>query len=163
MSVDAPMSAAVARAESSGVEELLAFEYALLRIVPRVEKGESVNAGLLVYCRRLDFLGSETWVHREAVLALDPEADLDGIAAAVRAYGRICRGGIEAGPAGAGPVGQRFRWLTAPRSTVVQPGPVHLGLTADPLAELRRLAKRLSGRVRPAETPDAASILGTGI
>lgn len=148
---------------SAAPEDLLAFEYALLRIVPRVEKGESVNAGVLVYCRRLDFLGSQTWIERDAVLALDPDADLDGIDAAVRAYGRVCRGGIEAGPAGAGPAGQRFRWLTAPRSTVVQPGPVHLGLTADPLVELRRLAKRLSGRARPAEAPDAASILRTGI
>ncbi|HEY3869303.1 MAG TPA: DUF3037 domain-containing protein [Actinocrinis sp.] len=144
-------------------EDLLAFDYALLRIVPRVEKGEAVNAGLLVYCRGLDFLGSETWVDRDAVLALDPEADLDDIAAAVRAYGRVCRGGLGAGAAGASPVGQRFRWLTAPRSTVVQPGPVHLGLTADPLAELRRLARRLSGRVRSAEAPDATSILRTGV
>ncbi len=120
-----------------------AFEYSVLRAVPRVERGELVNVGVLVYCQALGFLGARTKVVADRLLALDPEADVAGIEAAVEAYACVCRGGKEAGQAGATSIGRRFRWLTAPRSTVVQPGPVHLGLTADPAAELDRLAGRL--------------------
>ena len=120
-----------------------AFEYSVLRAVPRVERGELVNVGVLVYCQALGFLDARTRVVPDLLLALDPEADIAGIEAAVEAYACVCRGGKEAGQAGATGVGQRFRWLTAPRSTVVQPGPVHLGLTTDPAAELARLAARL--------------------
>ena len=120
-----------------------AFEYCALRAVPRVERGDLVNVGVIVYCQARDFLQARTHVAADLVLALDPEADLAGIEAAVAAYACVCRGGKEAGQAGAVTTGQRFRWLTAPRSTVVQPGPVHLGLTADPAAELAHLAARL--------------------
>lgn len=119
------------------------FEYAALRAVPRVERGEMLNVGVIVYCRALDFLASSTSVDAPRLLALDPAADVADITAAVAAYACVCRGGAAAGEAGASTPGQRFRWLTAPRSTVVQPGPVHLGLTADPAAELARLAARL--------------------
>ena len=120
-----------------------AFEYCALRAVPRVERGDLVNVGVIVYCQARDFLQARTHVAADLILALDPEADLAGIQAAVAAYACVCRGGKEAGQAGAVTTGQRFRWLTAPRSTVVQPGPVHLGLTADPAADLARLAARL--------------------
>jgi hypothetical protein len=120
-----------------------AFEYSVLRAVPRVERGELVNVGVFVYCQARDFLDARTKVVADRLLALDPEADVAGIEAAVAAYACVCRGGTAAGQAGAITTGQRFRWLTAPRSTVVQPGPVHLGLTADPAAELDRLAARL--------------------
>jgi len=116
-----------------------AFEYCVLRAVPRVERGELVNVGVLVYCQALDFLDALTRVSAPRLLALDPDADVAGIGAAVEAYACVCRGGKEAGQAGATSMGQRFRWLTAPRSTVVQPGPVHLGLTSDPAAELAHL------------------------
>ena len=120
-----------------------AFEYSVLRAVPRVERGELVNVGVLVYCQARNFLEARTKVVASLLLALDPGADVEGIEAAVHAYACVCRGGEEAGQAGAITAGQRFRWLTAPRSTVVQPGPVHLGLTADPAADLARLAARL--------------------
>lgn len=120
-----------------------AFEYCILKAVPRVERGDSVNVGVIVYCQARDFLGARTHVDRALLLALDPAADVPGIEAAVAAYACVCRGGKPAGQAGATTAGQRFRWLTAPRSTVVQPGPVHLGLTADPAADLARLAARL--------------------
>lgn len=123
--------------------KLHAFEYCALRAVPRVERGDLVNVGVIVYCQARDFLQARTQVATDLVLALDPEADLAGIEAAVAAYACVCRGGKEAGQAGAITTGQRFRWLTAPRSTVVQPGPVHLGLTADPAADLAHLAARL--------------------
>ncbi len=120
-----------------------AFEYCTLRAVPRVERGDLVNVGVIVYCQARDFLEARTHVAADLVRALDAEADLAGIEAAVAAYACVCRGGAEAGQAGTVTTGQRFRWLTAPRSTVVQPGPVHLGLTADPAADLARLAARL--------------------
>jgi hypothetical protein len=114
-----------------------------LRAVPRVDRGDALNVGVIVYCQALGFLEARTRVNASLVLALDPRADLADIEAAVEAYARVCRGGEQAGQAGATTAGQRFRWLTAPRSTVVQPGPVHLGLTSDPAAQLARLAGRL--------------------
>ncbi|HEV2636662.1 MAG TPA: DUF3037 domain-containing protein [Actinocrinis sp.] len=119
------------------------FEYAAIRVLPRVERGESVNAGVIVYCQALDYLEARYKLDQVRVLALDPAADLAGIGSAVAAYADVCRGGAAAGQAGAETPGRRFRWLTAPRSTVVQAGPVHLGLTADPAASLERLAARL--------------------
>lgn len=108
------------------------FEYALLRVVPRVERGESMNAGVLLYCRPLGYLGARSHLDRDRLAALDPSADADSVARALTAAADcVLRGDDDAG--------RRFRWLTAPRSTVVQPGPVHTGLTADPQAELDRL------------------------
>ncbi|MFF7449542.1 MULTISPECIES: DUF3037 domain-containing protein [unclassified Streptomyces] len=115
------------------------FEYALLRLVPRVERGECVNAGVLVYCRAKAYVGARTHLDEARLLALDPAADVAGVRAALSAVERVCAGGDAAGPAGADDAGRRFRWLVAPRSTVVQPGPVHTGLTADPVAETERL------------------------
>ena len=118
------------------------FEYALLRVVPRMERGESMNAGVIVYCRGLDFLGARVHLDADRLKALDPGADPD----AVRRILDAATGACESEAGAAGPDEPRheelrraFRWLTAPRSTVVQPGPVHTGLTADPAAELDRL------------------------
>ncbi len=117
-----------------------AVEYAYLRAVPRVELGESVNVGVLVYCQAREYLACATWLDPRRVRVLDPDADVDGLAAALAAITEVCRGGAAAGPAGRLSPGQRFRWLTAPRSTVLQPGPVHLGLCHEPGDTLRRLA-----------------------
>jgi hypothetical protein len=127
-------TAAAVAAEASSVE------YAYLRAVPRVELGEAVNVGVLVYCQARDYLSCATWLDPDRVRALDPAADIDGLAAALGAIAKICRGGTQAGPAGEISVGQRFRWLTAPRSAVLQPGPVHLGLCREPEETLRRLS-----------------------
>ncbi|MCQ9182445.1 DUF3037 domain-containing protein [Streptomyces sp. IBSBF 2953] len=115
------------------------FEYALLRVVPRVERGECINAGVLVYCRGRDYVGARTHLDEARLLALDPEADVAGVRAALRAVEGVCAGGASAGQAAGDDAGRRFRWLIAPRSTIVQPGPVHTGLTADPAAETERL------------------------
>ncbi|MFD5494063.1 DUF3037 domain-containing protein [Streptomyces sp. NPDC001812] len=115
------------------------FEYALLRVVPRIERGECVNAGVLVYCRHEAFVGVRTHLDASRLLALDPHVDLAGVRAALRAVEGVCAGGEAAGQAAGDDAGRRFRWLVAPRSTVVQPGPVHTGLTADPSAEVERL------------------------
>jgi hypothetical protein len=119
------------------------FEYALLRVVPRVERGELINAGVLVYCRARSCVIARTNLDEGRLLALDPAADVAGVHAALRAVEDVCRGGEQAGAAAGDDPGRRFRWLAAPRSTVVQPGPVHTGLTADPEAEAERLLELL--------------------
>jgi predicted nicotinamide N-methyase len=118
------------------------FEYAVLRVVPRIDRGEAVNAGVVLYCRAAGFLGARVHLDHDRVRALDPGADLPAIAAALGAAADTCAedGG---GPAATQDIGRRFRWLTAPRSTVVQPGPVHTGLTDDAAAELERLLRVL--------------------
>ncbi|MGW0777734.1 DUF3037 domain-containing protein [Streptomyces sp. NPDC054802] len=115
------------------------FEYALLRVVPRVERGEFVNAGVVVYCRARTFVAARTHLDEARLRALDPQVDMTGVRAALRAVEGVCRGGEDAGQAARDDAGRRFRWLIAPRSTVVQPGPVHTGLTLDPEAEVERL------------------------
>ncbi|MBB5786522.1 DUF3037 domain-containing protein [Jiangella mangrovi] len=121
---------------------MIAFEYAVLRVVPRVERAEFVNAGVIVYSQKAGYLDAATHVDADRLRALDSEADVDAIAAAVEAYAHATDPEA-AGPVGATAIGERFRWLTAPRSTVVQTGPVHAGLTDDPAAELDRLLRRL--------------------
>lgn len=115
------------------------YEYALLRVVPRVERGECFNAGVLVYCRARSYVSARTRLDEAKLRILDPGADVVGVRAALRAVESVCRGGDSAGQAADDDAGRRFRWLIAPRSTVVQPGPVHTGLTADPRAEAERL------------------------
>jgi hypothetical protein len=115
------------------------FEYALLHVVPRIERGERMNAGLVLYCRARSFVTARVHLDEARLRALDPAADVGGVRAALRAAERLCRGGEAAGQAAGDDAGRRFRWLVAPRSTVVQPGPVHGGLTTDPEAETERL------------------------
>lgn len=115
------------------------FEYAVLRVVPSATRDESVNVGVLVYCQQRDFLDCAWHVDEARLRALAPDLDVDGVRAQLEAVGRVCAGGEAAGPAGGRPPGERFRWLVAPRSTVVRPGPVHTGLTPDVAAEPARL------------------------
>ncbi|KQX57463.1 DUF3037 domain-containing protein [Streptomyces sp. NPDC087908] len=115
------------------------FEYALLRVVPRVERGECFNAGVVVYCRARSYVAARTHLDEAKLSVLDPAADVTGVRAALRAVEGVCLGGDAAGQAAGDDAGRRFRWLIAPRSTVVQPGPVHTGLTLDPEAEVERL------------------------
>ena len=119
------------------------YEYALLRVVPRVDRGEAINAGVVLYCQGLDFLGARTALDERRLAALDPGTDPAAVRAALEAVVAVCDGSPAAGPAGTGSLGTRFRWLTAPKSTVVQPGPVHGGMTADPLAQLEHLVDTL--------------------
>lgn len=115
------------------------FQYLVLRCVPRVDREEFVNVGVLLYSQAADYLSCASQPTESRLLALAPDLDLDSVRAALDAVGAICRGEQQLGaPAGAS-LGQRFGWLAAPRSTVLQPGPIHGGLTADPEAELVRL------------------------
>jgi hypothetical protein len=120
------------------------FEYALVRVVPRVERGEAINVGVIVYSQAFRYLCARIELDEPRLLAVDPAADLDAVRAALSAFEKSCTEGPLAGR----PLGERFRWLTAPRSTIVQPGPVHSGLTADPAAELTHLFDTLV-RVSP--------------
>lgn len=127
-----------------GIErDRAAFEYALLRVVPCLERGERVNAGVILYSQERAFLAARWELDVDRLRALDPRVDLDGVRRALEAVEMVCRGGDLAGAAGSERPGPRFRWLTAPRSTIVQAGPVHGGLTNDPEAEVERLVDRL--------------------
>ncbi len=119
------------------------FEYALLRVVPRVERGEFVNAGVVLYCQEKRFLGAAIDLEPERLRVLDPRLDPDIVRAHLEAARRVCTGGPGAGPIGLLPPVQRFGWLVAPRSTVVQPGPVHTGLAEDPQQALDHLLRTM--------------------
>jgi hypothetical protein len=119
---------------------MIPFEYAVLRVVPRVDRGESINAGVVVYSQAAVFLGGRVHLDVDRLLALDSSADVAAIDAALQSAADVCAGN---GTAGGEEIGRRFRWLTAARSTVVQPGPVHTGLTDDPAAEVERLLRLL--------------------
>ena len=146
-----------------------AFEYAVLRVVPRVDRGETMNAGILLYCRPLKYLGARVFLDVARLRALDPSADVAGIERALRAAADVCGPDAPPGPLGLEDIGHRFRWLTAPRSAVVQPGPVHTGLTRDPDAEAQHLLELLvlpaaPGQRRPenpTENPTGDPVSGT--
>jgi hypothetical protein len=115
------------------------FQYALLRVVPDLARGELLNAGVVVFCRTRSFLAARAALDRARLAALAPTADADAIAAHLAVLERIAAGAPEAGPVAALAPSERFHWLVAPSSTVVQPSPVHTGLTDDPAAVLDHL------------------------
>jgi Protein of unknown function (DUF3037) len=115
------------------------FEYALIRVVPSVERGESINAGVILYSQGHEYLCAHVHLDERRLRVLDPAVDVPAVQTALGVFKRACDEGHLAGQ----PLGARFRWLTAPRSTVVQPGPVHSGLTGDPEAELEHLFQTL--------------------
>ena len=119
------------------------FEYAVLRVVPRVERGECINAGVVLYCQAERFLGARVHLDPARLKVLDPGVDLEAVQAHLEAVRSVCAGGPEAGAVGRLSLRERFGWLVAPRSTVVQPSPVHTGLTDDPEAELERLLRSM--------------------
>jgi hypothetical protein len=123
-----------------------AYDYAVIRVVPRVDRGERVNAGVVLSCPDLDFLDARIELDEAAVLALDPTIDLEAVRGNLAAIPVLCRGGAEAGPIGELPPRGRFRWLVSPRSTIIQPSPVHTGRTGDPAACLERLMEKLVRR-----------------
>jgi hypothetical protein len=125
---------------------MLSYDYAIVRVVPRVERGEFVNAGVIVSCAGSGYLDARIELDEAAVRALDPAVQLDDIRAALDAIPRICAGGPAAGPFSAMTVRERFHWLVAPRSSSVQTSPVHTGLCRDPAAALEHLLRRMVRR-----------------
>ena len=115
------------------------FQWALVRVVPRVERGEAINVGVIVYSKRLRYLAARIELDEARLRALSPGVDVAAVRSALTAFERACT----QGPLGERPIGERFNWLTAPRSAIVQPGPVHGGVTASPSAELDRLFREL--------------------
>jgi hypothetical protein len=124
-----------------------AFDYAVVRLVPRVERGEQLNVGVVLHCRTLRFLGARVSLDRARLAALWPPAaaEADEIARHLEALVAIAEGRPEGGPIAALPVPDRFHWLVAPRSTILQTSPVHSGLCDDPGAALERLFGQLVG------------------
>jgi hypothetical protein len=122
------------------------FQYAALRIVPRVERGEAVNAGVVLFCRPLRFLGAKTQLDEALLRALAPDCEPSAVAKLWRTLELSAAGDRAGGPIAAMPASERFHWLVAPASTIVQPGPVHTGLTDDPEGELEHLFAKLVER-----------------
>jgi hypothetical protein len=122
------------------------YDYAIVRIVPRVERGERINAGVILSCPDLEVLEARIELDESRLLLLDPAVDLELMRRNLAIIPAVCRGGEEAGPIGALPQRSRFRWLVSPRSTMIQPSPVHTGRTSDPAAALESLLERM---VRP--------------
>jgi hypothetical protein len=119
------------------------FQYALIRVVPRVERGETLNAGVILLCRPKRFLGARVGLDAVRLRALDADVDPATIEAHLDGIVRIARGDADAGPIAALTQGERFHWLVAPSSTVIQPSEVHTGLCDDPADELDHLFERL--------------------
>jgi hypothetical protein len=124
----------------------LTYDYAIVRVVPRVERGEQINAGIILSCPDADFLDARIELDEARLLAIDPHVDLDTMRANLATIPAICRGGAAAGPIGELPPRGRFRWLVSPRSTMIQPSPVHTGRTSDPAACLEHLVAKLVRR-----------------
>jgi hypothetical protein len=119
------------------------YDYAIVRIVPRVERGEQINVGVILSCVDGDFLQARIELDPARLMALDPTLDVDEIKASLATIPAICRGGADAGPIGELPARGRFRWLVSPRSTVIQMSPVHTGRTSNPEAALERLLETM--------------------
>lgn len=125
-----------------------AFSYAVLRLVPRVERGERINVGVVVFCRPKQFLGVRTGLDEVRARTLWPELDLEGVRDHLAAIERIARGDPDAGPMAQLDTTARFHWLTAPSSTIIQPSEIHAGICSDPQRELDRLYDELVAATR---------------
>jgi hypothetical protein len=120
-----------------------AFDYAVVRVVPRVERGEFVNAGVILFSRTARFLDARIELDRARLMAMAPSIDCDVVQSYLDAIPRVCAGGREAGPIGALSQSERFHWLVAPRSTIIQTSPVHSGVHSDLRVALDHLFDRL--------------------
>jgi len=125
------------------VQERTLYEYAVIRVLPRVDREEFINVGVIVYCQAQDFLRAECSINEARLKTFAAGSDLAEVREHLRSVCRICTGTDDSGPIGKMSLGERFRWLTAPRSTVVQTSPVHTGFTDDPETTLRKLVSKL--------------------
>ena len=125
-----------------------AYDYAIIRVVPRVERGELINVGVILSCPDVDFLEARIEIDEPRLLALDDSLSIEDVRAHLATIPLVCRGGSEAGPIGELPQRNRFHWLVSPRSTMIQPSPVHTGRTSDPTAALERLVDTMVRRRR---------------
>lgn len=121
------------------------FDYAVIRVVPRVERQEFLNAGVILFCRTCPFLGARTAIDPARLAAFAPGIDIGAVERHLALIARVCAGDSAGGPAAAWPPAARFHWLVSPRSTIIQMSPVHSGLTDDPQATLDRLFDHMVG------------------
>jgi len=128
------------------VRDLVTYDYAIIRVVPKVERAEFVNVGVIVSCPRLDLLVAKIEVDERRLMSLDPTLDLESVRAHLAAIPTICAGGEQAGPIGRLSQRERFYWLVAPRSTIIQTSPTHTGSACDLEAVVERLLQTM---VRP--------------
>jgi hypothetical protein len=126
------------------------FDYAVLRVVPRVDREEFINAGVVLFCRTRSFLAARVELDRGRLAALAPECDPEEIQRHLALIPRICEGEPSGGPIARLSMPERFHWLVAPRSTVIQVSPVHTGLTDNPEATLEHLLDTMVRRGGPA-------------
>ena len=122
---------------------LSSYDYAVLRVVPRVERGESVNAGVILFCLERDFLRARVEVDEDRLRALWPGTDVELVRQHLEAIPRICAGSPDGGPIAGLSLRERFRWLVAPRSTILQVSPVHAGLCNHPEHALDELFRQM--------------------
>ncbi len=115
------------------------FDFAIVRVVPRVERGEFINAGVIVFCLARKFLRARVGVNETRLRALWPEVDLELIREHLESIPKICEGASSGGPVAALSIRERFHWLVAPRSTVIQLSPVHSGVCESPEAAIERI------------------------
>lgn len=127
----------------TGASSRVSYDYAVIRVVPRVDREEFINAGVLFHCRQLDVLEARIALDVPRLRALCPDIDPEWVRRHLESIATIARGGTDAGPMGAYSMRERFHWLTAPRSTVVQPSAVHSGVCSDPHGTLQHLMTRL--------------------
>ena len=123
----------------------LSYQYVVLRCVPRVDREEFLNVGVVIYCQATDYLAVSWRVDRDRVAAPYPDLDGDQVCDALDFVDGVCAGDERGGAAATRPIGQRFGFLKAPKSTVLQPGPVHGGVTDDPVRQLEHLVEKLVG------------------
>ena len=121
------------------------FQYAIVRVVPRIERGECFNAGVVLFCRPRRFLAARTALDEARLAALAPEVEPSIVRPHLEAFERIAAGDALGGPIAGLPQPQRFHWLVSPSSTIVQPSEVHTGLSDDPARELEHLFATLVG------------------
>ncbi|MGH2497804.1 MAG: DUF3037 domain-containing protein [Ktedonobacteraceae bacterium] len=119
------------------------YDYALVRLVPHVERGECINAGVILFCRTQRFLGALIHLDERRALALAPRIDFEFVSQHLNRIPLICAGGEQAGSIGRLSQPERFHWLVSPRSTIIQTSPVHSGLCSDPAATLEKLFKKM--------------------
>ncbi len=125
------------------MQEKFLFEYAVVRLVPRVEREEFINVGVVLYCQQRKYLGCKMHLHEERLCAFTPQVDLQELKTYLQAFEQIANGAPGTGPIGKLDIASRFRWLTAARSTVVQTSKVHCGLCTDASETLNQLFSEL--------------------
>ena len=119
------------------------YDYAVIRVVPKVDREEFINAGVILSCPDKSFLEARIKLNESRLLSLDPSLDLEMVRTHLETIPTICHGGDGAGPIGQLPLRHRFHWLVAPRSTIIQTSPVHTGRCSDPAAALEHLVAKM--------------------